>query len=110
MVCSLCKMNHCNASQDIPDVAGDSRAGVHTLSVRLGPRRVFWTCIALLELGYIGAVVAAVGSSHFLSQVAGVVAHATLALVLLWRARQTDISSSKSVYRCCEWQQAEGQC
>lgn len=30
------------------------QAGVRTLSVRLGPKRVFWACIAILEAAYAG--------------------------------------------------------
>lgn len=30
------------------------QAGVRTLSVRLGPPRVFWACIAILEAAYVG--------------------------------------------------------
>ena len=33
-----------------------SQAGVQTLSVRQGSSRVFWTCIALLETAYLGAM------------------------------------------------------
>lgn len=32
------------------------QAGVKTLSVRLGPKRVFWVCVALLEVAYAGAI------------------------------------------------------
>ena len=30
--------------------------GVRTFSVRVGVRNVFWTCIALLEIAYAGAI------------------------------------------------------
>ena len=42
--------------KDIPDVSGDSGAGLRTLSVRLGQQRVFWVCIGLLEAAYAGAI------------------------------------------------------
>ena len=32
------------------------QANVKTLSVRLGPKRVFWACVTLLELAYAGAI------------------------------------------------------
>ena len=41
---------HCRNTCRRPATQG----GVNTLSVRLGPRRVFWACIALLELAYLG--------------------------------------------------------
>ena len=46
--------------------------GVRTLSVRMGVPRIFWTCIALLELAYAGAL--CVG---FASQVGGSPPHDT---------------------------------
>ena len=30
--------------------------GVRTFSVRVGVKRVFWTCIALVEAAYVGAI------------------------------------------------------
>ncbi len=41
--------------QDIPDVKGDDRAGVRTLSVRIGVDRVFWACVWLLTAAFGGA-------------------------------------------------------
>ncbi|KAF5830103.1 UbiA prenyltransferase family-domain-containing protein [Dunaliella salina] len=43
--------------KDVPDAKGDKRAGVRTLTVRLGENRVFWACIWILTLAYMGAVV-----------------------------------------------------
>lgn len=45
------------------------QGGVRTLSVRLGVDRVFWLCIALLEVAYAGAV----GASILLTTVSGAV-------------------------------------
>ncbi len=33
------------------------KAGVRTLSVRLGTKKVFWMCITFLEVAYFGAIV-----------------------------------------------------
>uniref|UniRef100_A0A7S0N765 Uncharacterized protein n=1 Tax=Chlamydomonas leiostraca TaxID=1034604 RepID=A0A7S0N765_9CHLO len=41
--------------KDVPDSKGDSRAGVRTLTVRLGPTKVFWACIWILTAAYGGA-------------------------------------------------------
>ena len=30
--------------------------GVRTFSVRIGVKKVFWTCIALVEAAYVGAI------------------------------------------------------
>ena len=42
--------------KDIPDVKGDAQEGVRTFSVRMGVKNVFWTCIALVEVAYAGAI------------------------------------------------------
>ncbi|KAI7843132.1 hypothetical protein COHA_003303 [Chlorella ohadii] len=86
--------------KDIPDVAGDSKAGVRTLSVRLGPPRVFWACIAILEAAYVGAILVGLQSDLLWSRVATTVAHLALGALLLWRARQTDLTSPKEISRC----------
>ncbi|KAL2327484.1 hypothetical protein Fmac_020911 [Flemingia macrophylla] len=39
-------------SKDIPDIEGDKKFGVRTLSVRLGQKQVFWICVSLLEMAY----------------------------------------------------------
>eukprot|EP00887_Chlorella_sp_A99_P008147 scaffold12.g8147.t1 len=89
-----------SAGPDIPDVVGDQRAGVRTLSVRLGPRRVFWVCIALLELAYALAIGAGLGASRAWACGAAVGAHAALGVALAWRAARTDLTSSRSIYKC----------
>lgn len=40
--------------KDIPDVEGDARSAIRTLSVRLGERRVLDICVALLLTAYAG--------------------------------------------------------
>ena len=42
--------------KDIPDVEGDRRSTIRTLSVRFGEQRVFDLCIGLLLAAYAGAV------------------------------------------------------
>lgn len=86
--------------KDIPDVRGDSKAGLQTLSVQLGVPRIYWACIALLEAAYLGAIVIGLYSSSLWARVATTGAHAVLGAVLYWRARQTDLSSSTSIYKC----------
>ncbi|MED6168500.1 hypoxanthine-guanine phosphoribosyltransferase, variant 3 [Stylosanthes scabra] len=43
--------------KDIPDIEGDKAAGLRTLSIRLGPKRVFWLCVSLLEIAYGVAII-----------------------------------------------------
>ncbi|PSC70256.1 putative homogentisate phytyltransferase chloroplastic [Micractinium conductrix] len=89
--------------KDVPDVAGDSQAGVRTLSVRMGPKRVFWICIALLEAAYAGAILVGLQSELLWSRAATTAAHACLGALLMWRARRTDLSSPKEISKCYMW-------
>lgn len=89
--------------KDIPDVLGDTQAGVRTLSVRLGKKRVFWLCIGLLELAYGGAVAALLLGS--LSEIAwsralGAIAHAVVGALIWLRAARTNLEDATSIYAC----------
>ncbi len=86
--------------KDLPDIAGDKKAGVRTLSVRLGQERVFWLCIALLEVAYIGAAGVSLFSESLWRRAAGVAAHGLVGALIWWRAKQTDLTDSKSIYAC----------
>ena len=71
--------------------------------MRLGTRRVFWACIAILEVAYLGAIVVGLGCSTAWGRVVTVGAHAAMGAALLWRARRTDLTSSASIYSCYMW-------
>jgi homogentisate phytyltransferase / homogentisate geranylgeranyltransferase len=86
--------------KDLPDIAGDKKAGVRTLSVRLGQERVFWLCIALLEVAYIGAAGVSLFSASVWRRVAGVAAHVVVGGLIWWRANRTNLKESKSIYAC----------
>jgi homogentisate phytyltransferase/homogentisate geranylgeranyltransferase len=74
--------------KDVPDVEGDKRYRIHTFSVRLGPRRVFATALALLAAAYLAM---AIPVALELSQVSRPVFTAghlgALTLLLAWAAR-----------------------
>lgn len=76
------------------------QAGVRTLSVRLGPARVFWACIAILEAAYAGAILVGLQSPQPWARGACAAAHAALGSALLWRARRTDLGSPRDISRC----------
>eukprot|EP00983_Pelagomonas_calceolata_P111754 1159815-Pelagomonas_calceolata.AAC.2 len=57
--------------QDVPDAKGDTRAGVRTLTVRLGADRVFWACIWIMTLAYTGAVVYSLTAATSIGAAAG---------------------------------------
>ncbi|KAK9830076.1 hypothetical protein WJX72_009619 [[Myrmecia] bisecta] len=86
--------------KDIPDVRGDQQAGVRTLSVRVGVKPVFWTCIALLELAYAGAIGVGLTSHVWWSRIAMVASHGLMGVLLFLRAGNVDLKDSKAIYKC----------
>lgn len=86
--------------KDIPDIQGDRQAGIFTLSVRVGAQQVFWVCIGLLELAYAGAVAFGLTSPVAWSKVSTVAVHLAMGVLLFVRARVTDLTSSKAIYKC----------
>lgn len=85
-------------SKDIPDVEGDRIIGIRTLSVRIGTRAVFRTCIAILLTAYAGATAFGAASSTLTSRFVGVLAHSIMGVLLVRRARDVDTSSKDSLY------------
>ena len=86
--------------KDIPDSMGDEMSGVHTFTVRWGQKKVFWMCIGLLELNYFGAVLFSLLGKSGLVGMTSAVFHAIIAFTVWWRAQQTDLESSQSIYNC----------
>ncbi|MED6124609.1 hypoxanthine-guanine phosphoribosyltransferase [Stylosanthes scabra] len=76
--------------KDIPDIEGDKAAGLQTLSVRLGPKRVFWLCVSLLEMAYGIAVIMGATSPFLWSKFFTVLAHSIMAFVFYYRANSVD--------------------
>ena len=84
--------------KDLPDVEGDLKQNVRTLSVRLGPTFVFNLCLGLLSMAYATAVVMGfTHSSNPVSLVVGVI-HSVVIVTLLAASRRVNISSSTSLY------------
>jgi homogentisate phytyltransferase/homogentisate geranylgeranyltransferase len=77
--------------KDVPDIAGDAKAGVRTLPVRLGARRVLRLVYALMLLCYVVAIAASWRSAS------ATLAHAALAALTVVRAAGTDPDSVGSV-------------
>ncbi|XLT42604.1 hypothetical protein HN873_035208, partial [Arachis hypogaea] len=87
--------------KDIPDIEGDTAAGLQNLSIRLGPKRVFWLCVLLLEMGYGIAIIMGATSSFLWSKIVTVIAHGIMALIFWYRANSVDLKSkdaSQSFY------------
>ena len=85
--------------KDVPDIEGDRRFRVMTLSVRMGARRVFEIGLAALVAAYLGMATIgplAIGSADPVVLVAGHLA----ALALLWRfSREADVADHESFTR-----------
>ena len=85
--------------KDLPDIVGDEKAGIRTLSVVLGENFVFRACTALLMAAYATAI--AVGlfcTTFWWSKAVTVVCHSVLGVSLVTRSRKVDLGSSKSLY------------
>ena len=84
--------------KDLPDMEGDMKQNVRTLSVRLGPSFVFNLCLALLSIAYGTAVfMSVVHAPTTISRVVGAV-HAVVIVTLLAASRRVDVTSSDSLY------------
>lgn len=84
--------------KDLPDMGGDMKQNVRTLSVRLGPSFVFNLCLALLSIAYGTAVfMSVVHAPTTISRVVGAV-HSVVIVTLLAASRRVDVSSSDSLY------------
>jgi homogentisate phytyltransferase/homogentisate geranylgeranyltransferase len=84
--------------KDLPDMEGDMKQNVRTLSVRLGPSFVFNLCLALLSIAYgIAVFMSVVHAPTTISRVVGAV-HSVVIVTLLAASRRVDVSSSDSLY------------
>ena len=83
--------------KDLPDVVGDQKQNIRTLSVRLGPSVVFNICVSLLSMAYGSAVLLSVMYNSATSTVLGIL-HTAVIFSLLVASKRVDISSSASLY------------
>ncbi|RDY09011.1 Naringenin 8-dimethylallyltransferase 2, chloroplastic, partial [Mucuna pruriens] len=83
--------------KDIPDIEGDEKFGIQSLSVRLGQKRVFWICISLFEMAFGVAILAGATSPYLWTKIVTGLGHAVLASILWFRAKSTDYKSKASM-------------
>lgn len=85
--------------KDLPDIAGDKKAGIRTLSVVLGQKVVFGVCVGLLAAAYAAATaVGATCCTWWWSKAVTMGSHLGLGVLLLARSRKVDIDSADSLY------------
>lgn len=83
--------------KDLPDVDGDAKHGVRTLSVRMGIPTVFRVCVALLLVDYALGVAQGLRSSVPWSAAVTCSFHALAAAVVAQRASRVDTADHSSV-------------
>jgi len=83
--------------KDIPDIEGDKFFGIRSFTVRLGQERVFWICIALLEIAYGVAIFVGAASSYTWSKYVTIFGHAILASILWDRAKSIDLKNKAEI-------------
>eukprot|EP00270_Netrium_digitus_P012974 TRINITY_DN4272_c0_g1_i1.p1 TRINITY_DN4272_c0_g1~~TRINITY_DN4272_c0_g1_i1.p1 ORF type:complete len:394 (-),score=0.35 TRINITY_DN4272_c0_g1_i1:399-1580(-) len=83
--------------KDIPDVKGDRVYGIMSLSVRLGQKTVFWSCVGILLAAYGGAVGVALASKVMWNKFLGIGSHVLAAILLLRTAGKTNLNSAKAI-------------
>ncbi|CAN1167346.1 Homogentisate phytyltransferase 1, chloroplastic [Linum perenne] len=86
--------------KDIPDMEGDKIFGIKSFTVQLGQKKVFWTCIALLEIAYGIAMMVGAASPFVWSKCITVIGHTILSFLLWNRAKSVDLSSKASITSC----------
>ncbi|PIA40843.1 hypothetical protein AQUCO_02400119v1 [Aquilegia coerulea] len=86
--------------KDIPDIDGDKIFGIQSFTVRLGQKKVFWTCIYLLEMAYGVALLVGAASSCLWSKLITVIGHIILGSILWYRAKSTDLKSKDDITSC----------
>jgi len=88
--------------KDIPDVKGDDKAGVRTLTVRMGVPTVFWTCIWLLTAAYTGAVAYSLllGPPSPVKVALSCMGHVAMAALLWKEARGVNLKKKQEISDC----------
>ncbi|KDO40230.1 hypothetical protein CISIN_1g047278mg, partial [Citrus sinensis] len=93
----MCVLSFANGLlKDVPDVDGDRKFDIQTLSVIVGRERVFWLCVSMMLTAYGAAILVGASSSFPLSKLVTVICHSILAFILWLRAKTVDLSSNAS--------------
>lgn len=85
--------------KDIPDIEGDSTYNIQTLSIRLGPKRVFRTGNMLLGLTFLGLIVFAYYQHEIVNIPIMVGAHIIFLGALIFMAKNIKLNKKASIAR-----------
>jgi len=85
--------------KDMPDIEGDARYGIRTLSIRLGSRRVMWVGVGLLLFTYATLIIYPLLNPLSANLPVFIGAHGLFAAVLMARAIKVDLSNKDSIAR-----------
>nr|XP_043637640.1 homogentisate phytyltransferase 1, chloroplastic-like [Erigeron canadensis] len=83
--------------KDIPDIKGDRMHGIKSLAIKLGEKRIYWICIWILEIAYLGAACVGATLPITWSKYVTTGSHLALALLLWVRAKSVDPRDMKAV-------------
>ncbi|XP_020703294.2 probable homogentisate phytyltransferase 1, chloroplastic [Dendrobium catenatum] len=83
--------------KDVPDIEGDKKFGIRSLASNLGPKKVFWICVCLLEMAYIFTIVFGATSSRPWSKLITILSHSGLALMLWKQSESIDLKDKFSL-------------
>ncbi|XP_028549147.1 probable homogentisate phytyltransferase 1, chloroplastic [Dendrobium catenatum] len=83
--------------KDVPDIEGDKKFGIRSLAASLGPKKVLWICICLLEMVYIFAIVFGATSSRPWSKLINISSHSALGLILWKQSGSIDLKDKFSL-------------
>lgn len=85
--------------KDIPDMQGDGRFKIATLSLKLGARRVFVLGRGLLALCYAAVIVAGVAGLAGVNGPVLAISHALLLMLMWWRGRGVEPTDQQTMSR-----------
>ncbi|KAM0930434.1 hypothetical protein ACQ4PT_001115 [Festuca glaucescens] len=83
--------------KDIPDIDGDRDFGIQSLSVKLGPHRVYQLCISILLTAYGAATLVGASSTNLFQKIITVSGHGLLAFTLWQRGRHFEVENQARV-------------
>lgn len=85
--------------KDIPDMEGDRKHQINTLSLRLGPQRVFRIGNGLIQLAYLMIILFALFFDLGLSTLVLVTSHLVFMGLLAWAGRKVDLFDRDAIFK-----------